>query len=98
MWIYERVIMFNSIDEIKAAHTGYWFSPDTMWWWGTRVYPDVYQGDGVTYFISSDEGPHGGRLYSVRCATPNGDIRTVGPFQGYATLDAARGAAERLTV
>lgn len=90
--------MFKSIDEIKAAHTGHWFSPDTMRFWGTRVYPEVYQGDGVTYFISSDRDPWGCRLYSVRFCTLEGDIGTVEPFQGYSTLRAARKAVERLTV
>lgn len=91
--------MFSSIEEIEAAHKGFWFSPETMRFWSTRVYPDVYQGDGVAYFISSDRDAYGtGRLYSVRCATPDGDIRSVEPFQGYATLRAARKAAERLAV
>lgn len=91
--------MFNSVDEIRAAHTGFWFSAETLRFWGTRVYPEVYQGDGVTYFISSDRDAYGtGRLYSVRSAMPNGDIQTVEPFQGYATLRAARKAAESLAV
>lgn|SRR5512139_76699 len=71
----------NSIDDIKAAHKGHFFSPETMRFWRSRVHGTVYPipGHGAL-FTTSESGAHGGRYYSVRYCDLDGNISTVGPF------------------
>jgi hypothetical protein len=57
----------------------YWFSPDTMRFFGTRIGKVVQVGQ-VWLFITSEKPPHGPRAYSVRRMTETGDISTVGEF------------------
>lgn len=88
--------MYDSIDAIKAANEAVgqtWFGKAEMRFFDGRVYDEVYGG---RYFVTSEKGPDGVRKYSVRAADDDGYIETVGEFQGYATLDAARAAARKL--
>lgn len=89
-----------SIDDVKECARvcgSYWFEPDTMRFFksrvGERIYPD---GRGGAYFVSSEKGPHGPRAYSVRYYDPaKCNIDTVGEFQGYRTSTQAHKAAQR---
>jgi hypothetical protein len=79
-----------TISDIKAANKAagqHWFSRDTMRFFGTRIESKVYKG-GV--FITSEQPPHGPRMYSVRRACADGTIDTVGKFCGYQRLKDAR--------
>ena len=86
--------MFKSLDEIKAAHTGYWFDVDTLAFFDSRIEEKVYPTSAGTYFVSSEKGPSGRRLYSVRFASLDGDIRTVGDFQAFRSSREAHESAE----
>jgi hypothetical protein len=96
----------EAIQKHYRLHTGgFWFDPDTMRFWKTRLYDQVWTDyglgaeDAVHYFVSSEAGGFGnfGRLYSVRSYRPRtGAINTVGEFQAYPTLARARTAAKRL--
>lgn len=92
----------RSIAGIKRANRAaglYWFEPDTIQFFNSRVMADVYPTpEGDAYFVSSeqydDDAP---RLYTVRkFFKTSGRIDTVGEFQGYATADDARAAIREL--
>ena len=87
----------SSRAELEAAYSkaqpgGYWFSPDTMRFFKSRIH-DVYQvpNAGGWAFITSEKGPTGVRAYTVRTMNDAGKIGDGGGgFQGYATLGRAR--------
>lgn len=89
--------MFRTISEVKAANKAidnHWFSRSTMKFFNSHVESGIYGG---RYFITSErrelDMP---KLYSIREALPDGDIKTVGEFQGFATLEDAKDEARRL--
>lgn len=86
---------YDTIDQIKAAnraHGGYFFSPNTMRTWRSRVLDGVIGG---RYFITSEARESYGRRYTVRECLPSGDCRTVREldFASFSTPAAARKAA-----
>lgn len=88
------------VRDIKSAHRRYWFSPDTMRFFNSRVNldQDAVEIGGEYYFTSSEQFDHKSpRLYSVRAWNPEtDDIRTIGEFQGYRTAREARAKINRL--
>jgi hypothetical protein len=87
---------YETLDDIIAANKAAgqnWFSTDTLKWWNTTLIPGVIAGH---YFVTGDDPFNEGREYSVRYATDEGRIQTVGdrhrlPSQAWkAALDAAR--------
>jgi hypothetical protein len=55
------------------------------------VYPEVVQHPEGAYFVSSEKcHDDDSRLFTVRFARFTGEVNTVGPFRGFAGLDAAR--------
>lgn len=81
---------WSSIAEVQEANAAlgqYWFSPDTMRFFSSRVESGIVAG---RYFVSSeqqdDDYP---RLYTVRAVDDQAGVVTVGDFQGYASLDEA---------
>jgi hypothetical protein len=97
-----RQYVYNSMADVQRANAesgGCWFDKSTMRFFKSRIETGIvkcgYGEDGVATaarFITSEQGPDGKRAYTIREATPTGDIETVGEFQGYATLKAARAA------
>jgi hypothetical protein len=79
---------------LNAAKGKYWFSPDTMDFFGTRI----HDWDGNTgLFITSEQPPHGDRRYSIRKADfETGDVATVGGFCAYKTLAAAKAGVRKV--
>lgn len=81
--------------DYNQADSGHWFDSKTMRFFKSRLGSSVYGG---CLFVSSEEGPSGGRRYTIRVATreANGTI-SIGdgcPFQYYARRrEAARDAA-----
>lgn len=76
--------MFNSLDEIIEVHEenqgGYWFSPDAMAMFGTILKDEIFYGH---YFISGDvtaDPDSVVRRYTIRYASKDGSIETVGDF------------------
>jgi len=87
------------INKVKSRHNGNWFNADTMRFFNSRVSSTAYLSADKkrSFFVSSEKGPHGPRMYSVRvqdCAT--GSIDTVGDFQEYATRYNAHKIAKAL--
>jgi hypothetical protein len=87
---------FSNIEEIRAANRDaglFFFSPDTMRFFRSRVGRELYGG---RFFITSEQFDDAApRWYSVRCANRDGSIDTVS-FQGYATEAEATLAAKAL--
>jgi len=92
-------MLWESIEEIERYNerSGFhFFKPDTMRFFHSRVYPQIYGG---RYFITSERctwGEGHPRLYTVRQALPDGRCVSMGAFQQYKTLSAARSAAAKL--
>lgn len=84
-----------TIDDIKRRHRGYWFTPETMRFFSSRLLPDVFpMEDGSALFISSERySEDTPRRYSVRICRPDGDIDTVGEFQQHTNTVQARNHA-----
>jgi len=90
----------TSITEVKRraeACGSYFFEPGTMRFFKSRILSDVYAGASpkITFFVTSERGPHGPRLYTVRKQV-GCEIKTVGEFQGFKSASAAKRAALRL--
>ena len=85
----------RDIQEACERAGSHWFDKDTMRFFRTRICGEgrVYGG---RYFVTSERSWTGPRLYSVRQASEEGSISTVGEFQGYKTAKAAISAAKRL--
>ena len=82
--------MYKTIGEIKRKNKekgGHWFSKNTLEFFRSEVYPKVYDG---CFFITSEKFEDHPRLYTIRQAKSNGDIRTVGEFQAYVSLEHAK--------
>ena len=79
----------------------YWWTPDTMRAFGTRVGSEFF-GPGGLFFVTSEKHPCGRwpetvRLYSVRkYNVEKNDIETVGTFGEFKTAGPARTLARRL--
>lgn len=89
---------FKSMAEARAANKAagqFWFSPDTMEFFSSRVETGLIRG---RFFVSSEVPPAlGQRRYTVREARDDGTVTTVGIECGYSTKVAARQAiTERL--
>ena len=92
--------MTRTMAEIRAANRAagyYFFERDTMRFFDSRI---ETRGNAIggRFFITSEQfhgsnNFHGPRLFTVREAKPSGDIDTVGKFQAYTTIEAARAAA-----
>ena len=92
------------IDDIMMLNKSagrFFFSPNTMRGFKTRVSPQVYQGSGGVYFVTSDLQYDGSRAYTVRTFNPiTADVRTmpnaegVRPFSGLTKYAAHKFAAE----
>ena len=88
---------FKSTTEIRQANADcghYWFSPDTLRFFNSRIGLTVFGG---RYFWTSEQYDwNSPRRYTIREATADGMISTVGEFQAYATSQDAIRAIRRL--
>jgi hypothetical protein len=89
----------DTIIQINKDKGYFFFDPQTMRFFNSRVLETVYEGPGGVYFITSEKQPttrfafqnliHP-RRYTVRSFNPEtGDVNTTGPFN---TLTKARAA------
>lgn len=85
--------IWTSIDEIKAANAAsgrYWFTPDTMRFFDSKIVTKVIWG---RYFISSERmGPEYARTFTVREVFDSGEVSTLGSLRDFTTLTDARAA------
>lgn len=84
--------MYKSMAEVRRANANagrFFFSPDTMDFFDSRVESGLYGG---RYFITSEKKGFQSteRAYTVREAKPDGSIETVGGFLAFNTLECAR--------
>lgn len=88
---------FRTMADVRKANKAsgqYWFSPDTMRFFNSVVETGLYGG---RFFVTSERRELSmPKLYTVREALPDGDIRTIGGFQGFNTLENAIAAAVTL--
>lgn len=93
---------FETVEDMASANHakgGNWFSPGTKRFFRSRILPAVYQGANHVFFVSSEKGPSGPRMFTARvfdCATA--DVSTLGEFNSSTRSEAvsiARNAAER---
>jgi hypothetical protein len=86
------------IDDIKMADCAagrFFFEPNAMRFFRSRIGSTVYQGQGGIYFVTSEQfvGSQGAspRKYSVRQFIPSPvDIRTVSGFNNLSRAEAVR--------
>lgn len=74
---------------------GHFFDNETMMFWSSRVFPDLY---GDRYFITSEPNYDGkDRRFTVREFSEDySDVKTVGEFRQYKTLSEATKAVKCL--
>ena len=93
-----NISKFDRIEQIEGLNAAlgyYFFSPDTMRWFNSKVYDDIYQveNQGVA-FITSERDSYLDRqptkLYTVRIMRLNGQIDSLSEFQQFRTLAQAR--------
>ena len=89
--------MYKTIAEINAKNkeAGFcWFEKEAMAFFSSKIESDVMYGH---FFITSEKCGEGHpRLFSVRYADIDGDIRTMGKFQGHKTKAAAKAFIETI--
>lgn len=88
---------YDNISEIKEANKDlghFYFEPDTMRFFKSKVYPEIIHGN---LFITSERYAEDyPRLFSVRCALSNGSIESLSKFQAFETKQQAIRWAKRL--
>ena len=87
----------NSIEEIRALHTGHWFDKDARMFFKSRLSRRVYPSSAGTYFVSSERFENAPRLYTVRLALLERgrvEITTIGSFGQYPGAAQAHRAAK----
>lgn len=90
---------YQNIRQIEYANTNagqHFFDPATMRFFRSRIASrTVING---RYFITSEQfDASSPRLYTIRRANDDGSIDTVGEFQQYETVEAAKAAARKLS-
>jgi hypothetical protein len=85
--------MFNNITEVKKANKEkgqHFFSKDTLAFFGSKVYPELYTVEGRQFFITSEDNfNRTEKGYTIREAMPDGDVETIGDFLQYSTKEQA---------
>jgi hypothetical protein len=87
---------YNDLHEVKGANRAkghHWFEPESMRFFGCRIESVVLYG---RLFVTSEqppvefEDPEGEpRRYSIRVATDDGAVHTVGEFRAWTSKDDA---------
>lgn len=77
----------DKLQQMARDAGSYWFEPDTLRFFKSRVSREAYQGaDGRWYFVSSEQAPRASRLYSVRAVDDGwANVESYGGFQAYET-------------
>lgn len=81
--------------KIKMLHqelkpSSYWFSPDTMRFFKTRLPDFGYLLGDDYYFITTEQNFRGERLASIRKMNSQGEIDTIGEFHSLTRTEARR--------
>ncbi len=90
-----KVWTIDAIRQAMQAAGSHWWDRDTMRFFKCRVSGGVFQGDGGVFFVTSEQGPHGPRAYTVRSFDPaTSEIDTVGEFNAIKLLATAKRRAQ----
>ena len=85
-----KIIPISEIKELNQKAGNYWFEPDTLRFFKSRLDKYAYKKGNKAYFVSSEQSPYGSRMYSVRVADlKTGNINTVGDFMKYGSRESA---------
>lgn len=94
---------FRTMADLKAANAakgGHWFSRGNMKFARSRVYPSLYHGQRLIWFVSTEKSgfdDRSPRYASVRVFDPKtADVTTCGEYGGYSDIADARAAARDL--
>lgn len=94
---------FRTMADLKAANAvkgGHWFSRGNMKFARSRVYPSLYHGQRLIWFVSTEKSgfdDRSPRRASVRVFDPKtADVTTCGEYGGYGDIADARAAARDL--
>ena len=94
-----EAITIDDIMHMNRKAGSFFFSKDTMRFFKSKAYEDVFVGCDGWYFVTSERFTSHGwadpRRYTVRIARDNGTIDDYDGFQKYATKRAAVKAAEK---
>lgn len=89
-----------TIADIKEANKragGHFFDRAAMKFFGSKIFPSVYRGPDGFYFVTSEQPPHGGRVYKVRRFNPRtADIVTPSGITDSPDVISARKKAQEL--
>lgn len=92
-----RILSTDVIRKANASSGFFFFQPEAMRFFRSRVSSVAYRGDGGTYFVTSERfNERSPRRFTVRAASDDGRIDTVGEFQAYRSRRVAHEAARLL--
>jgi hypothetical protein len=86
---------FTEAKRIYEKHGGHFFDNETLIWWNSKVYQDLYSDK---YFITSEPDFDGkNRRFTIREFSEDYcSVSTVGEFRQYGTLAEAKSAIKSL--
>lgn len=91
---------FWSLSEIRRANelAGlYFFSPDTLRFFRSRVSDRIHRGPGGIFLVTSEQAPDSPRRWTVRRFHPEtASVDTVGAFEAYGNAAEAHRVAREL--
>lgn len=82
----------NAIERANREAGMHWFEPESMRFFGTEILR--YFGAGV--FTTRETDPMGKTAWSIRVASPDGNVTTFGLFHSFGHAKTAGAAAKRL--
>lgn len=86
----------SSIGEIIEANKAaglFFFSPDTLRFFRSRIGSEVFQG---CLFVTSEKAPNQPRRFTVRKAWADGRVESCSEFQQFATARQAKAWARKV--
>ena len=87
----------HAIKDCNQRAGQFFFSPDTMRFFNSRVLDRVYQGNKGVYFVTSEKFRNEPRCYTVRrFFEKSGKVDTVGEHQEFSSAARAATQAKKL--
>lgn len=88
---------FQTFGDVRRAHSGHFFDPDTMRFFSSRIVDDYPIGGRFLRTTEQDRhGAWGGRRRcTLRVVTTNGDIESVGEFGEFDTAAGAKKVVDK---
>ncbi len=87
-----NIIKFDTIDNVKRYHSGYFFTPEAMRFFRSKVYETTATLGDLTYFITSEKCPTDKRRYTIRTMSRTGSIALFSAFEAYSSKKQAEKA------